>query len=98
MPPSGPVDVKGDVNYGALKDRNVIVTGGASGLGKNFVYMFAKHGANIVIADLQDEPGKELEKELGGKGGKYVCPSSACPDQSLSKDKDQIHSCGRKLV
>jgi hypothetical protein len=26
MPPSGPVDVKGTVNYGALKDRNVIVT------------------------------------------------------------------------
>ena len=72
MPPSGPVDVKGQVNYAALKDRNVIVTGGSSGLGKGFVHMFAENGANIVIADLQDGPGKELEKELAGKRGKYV--------------------------
>ena len=72
MPPSGPVDVKGPVNYAALKDRNVIVTGGASGLGKGFVHMFAENGANIVIADLQDGPGKQLEKELAGKGGKCV--------------------------
>jgi NAD(P)-dependent dehydrogenase (short-subunit alcohol dehydrogenase family) len=72
MPPSGPVDVKGPVNYAALKDRNVIVTGGASGLGKGFVHMFAENGANIVIADLQDGPGKQLEKELAGKAGKYV--------------------------
>lgn len=67
-----PVDVKGAVNYAALKDRNVIVTGGASGLGKNFVHMFAENGANVVIADLQDKPGKDLEQELTGKVGKYV--------------------------
>ena len=98
MPPSGPVDVKGAVNYAALKDRNVIVTGGASGLGKSFVHMFAENGANLVIADLQDELGQKLEKELGGKGGKYVCPRNACPDESLSKEKDQIHSRGRIFV
>lgn len=74
MPPKGnePVDVKKPVNYEALKDRNVLVTGGASGLGKGFVHMFAEHGANVVIADLQDGPGKQLEQELAGKNGKYV--------------------------
>lgn len=74
MPPKGntPVDVKSPVNYDALKDRNVLITGGASGLGKNFVHMFAEHGANIVVADLQDGPGKQVEQELSGKGGKYV--------------------------
>ncbi len=77
MPGNGPIDVKGNVNYGALKDRNVIVTGGASGLGKSFVHMFAENGANLVIADLQDGPGKELEKELSGKGRKYVVEGQA---------------------
>lgn len=67
------MDVQKPVNYEALKDRNVLVTGGASGLGKSFVHMFAEHGANIVIADLQDGPGKQLEVELVGKKGKYVC-------------------------
>lgn len=68
MPTSSPVDVNGPVNYEALKDRNVIVTGGASGLGKAFVHMFAENGANVVIADVQDGPGKDLEKELSAKG------------------------------
>lgn len=67
MPPTGPVDLKKSVDYAALKDRNVLVTGGASGFGKAFVHMFAYHGANVVVADLQDGPGKELEKELGSK-------------------------------
>jgi NAD(P)-dependent dehydrogenase (short-subunit alcohol dehydrogenase family) len=98
MAPSGPVDVKGQVDYSALKDRNVIVTGGASGLGKSFVHMFAENGANIVIADLQDGPGKELEQELAGNAGKYVCPSDACPDQSLKNEKDQIYSRGRSFL
>ena len=72
MPTSSPVDVKGSVNYGALKDRNVIVTGGASGLGKSFVHMFAENGANVVVADVQDGPGKDLEKGLSSSAGKYV--------------------------
>ena len=73
MPPSGPADVNGPVNYAALKDRNVLVTGGASGLGKSFVQMFAENGANVIVADLQDGPGKQLEQDLIGKGnGKYV--------------------------
>ena len=71
-PINSPVDVKGQVNYAALKDRNVIVTGGASGLGKSFVQMFAENGANVVIADLQDQLGKDLEKELSSAAGKYV--------------------------
>ena len=72
MPQSIPVDLRKQIDYATLKDRNVVVTGGASGLGKSFVRMFAEHGANIVIADLQDEPGKQLEQELTGKGCRYV--------------------------
>lgn len=72
MPSKGltPVDVKKPVDYKALKDRNVLITGGASGLGKGFVHMFADNGANIVVADMTDGPGKDLEKELADKGVK----------------------------
>lgn len=70
MPSYGPVDVKKSIDYSSLKGRNVLVTGGASGLGKSFVHMFAQNGANVVIADLQDGPGKQLEQELSSGGGK----------------------------
>lgn len=72
MPPTGPVDLKRSIDYAALKDRNVLITGGASGFGKAFVHMFADHGANVVVGDIQDGPGKDLEKELSDKGAKYV--------------------------
>jgi NAD(P)-dependent dehydrogenase (short-subunit alcohol dehydrogenase family) len=67
MPPTGPVDLKSAINFAALKDRNVLITGGASGLGKAMVHMFADHGANIVVGDVQDGPGSALEKELSSK-------------------------------
>ena len=67
MPPTGPVDLKKAINFTALKDRNVLITGGASGLGKAMVHMFADHGANIVVGDIQDNLGAALEKELSSK-------------------------------
>ena len=77
MPLSTPVDLQKPVDYASLKDRNALITGGASGLGKSFVHMFAEHGANIVIADLQDDAGKQLVKELEGKEGQYVTSESS---------------------
>lgn len=73
MPASVPIDFNKPVDYASLKGRNALVTGGASGFGKTFVHMFAENGANVVIADIQDDLGKQLEQDLAGKGGKYVC-------------------------
>jgi len=43
-----------------------IVTGGASGLGEGTARMLAAHGAKVVIADLQAEPGQKVAAEIGG--------------------------------
>jgi len=43
----------------------VFVTGGASGLGEGAVRWFAGKGNKVVIADMNEERGKALEKELG---------------------------------
>ncbi len=42
-----------------------LVTGGASGLGAACVRHFAAGGGKVVIADVQDELGGKLAKELG---------------------------------
>jgi len=43
-----------------------IVTGAASGLGEGAARMLAREGAQVVIADLQEERGRQVATELGG--------------------------------
>lgn len=49
-----------------LSGKVAIVTGGAQGQGAAIVRAFVAEGAKVVIADVADEPGKELAEELGG--------------------------------
>jgi sorbitol-6-phosphate 2-dehydrogenase len=54
-----------------LKDRVVIVTGGASGIGRACCRGFAEVGAGAVVADINEEEGKrfvdELARDFGGR-------------------------------
>jgi NAD(P)-dependent dehydrogenase (short-subunit alcohol dehydrogenase family) len=49
-----------------LNGTSAIVTGGASGLGAATARLLAHNGAGVVVADVQDEKGEALAKEIGG--------------------------------
>ncbi len=51
---------------GKLDDRIAIITGAASGIGQGMAELFAAEGATVVVADIQDEPGRALADALGG--------------------------------
>jgi NAD(P)-dependent dehydrogenase (short-subunit alcohol dehydrogenase family) len=51
-----------------LKNKGVLVTGGASGLGAACVRLLSEHGAKVVIADLNSEGGESLADELRASG------------------------------
>lgn len=52
--------------YPSLKDRPVIVTGGATGIGADIVRAFAAQGARVGFLDVQDEAARTLVDDLRG--------------------------------
>jgi len=58
-----------------LKEKSVIVTGGASNIGRAIVLKFAEEGANITLADLDTESGERvaaLAREKGAAGVQVI--------------------------
>jgi NAD(P)-dependent dehydrogenase (short-subunit alcohol dehydrogenase family) len=49
-----------------ISGASAIVTGGASGIGAAAARRLAGLGAKVVVADLQEDKGKELADEIGG--------------------------------
>jgi NAD(P)-dependent dehydrogenase (short-subunit alcohol dehydrogenase family) len=52
-----------------FKDKVAIVTGAAQGIGEAYARALATEGANVVIADLNEESGQRVAKEIEGDGG-----------------------------
>ena len=72
-----------------FKDRVVVVTGGASGIGKALAKAFLADGAKVVLADVEVPALEKTCEELGEGGGEVsgvvVDTSNAESVQSLAK-------------
>jgi 2-hydroxycyclohexanecarboxyl-CoA dehydrogenase len=55
-----------------LAGKTVIVTGGASNIGRGITLGFAKEHANIVIADIDEAQAQKVVKEVAALGDKAV--------------------------
>ena len=50
-----------------LKDKIVLVTGAARGIGQAISELFSEEGAKVILSDINDELGQELTALIGGE-------------------------------
>jgi NAD(P)-dependent dehydrogenase (short-subunit alcohol dehydrogenase family) len=57
---------------GMLEGKVAFITGGASGIGAGTARRFAQEGARVALADMQDEEGERIRKEIAGEDGQAL--------------------------
>ncbi len=55
-----------------LKDKSAIITGAASGIGKDIALLFAREGAKVAVADLNKQAADATAKEITAAGGRAM--------------------------
>ncbi len=50
-----------------LKDKIVLVTGAARGIGQAVSELFCEEGATVILSDINDELGQKVTTDIGGK-------------------------------
>ncbi len=66
-----------------LKEKRVLITGGATGIGAATAARFLEEGSRVVVLDCDDEGCRRIKKELPGLAG------TICADVSNKEDVDR---------
>ena len=65
-----------------FEDRVVLITGGASGIGRAAVSRFAEEGARVVLVDLDSSEGEVLAGTLRGDGHDVTFVAASVTDEA----------------
>jgi NAD(P)-dependent dehydrogenase (short-subunit alcohol dehydrogenase family) len=75
-----------------LAGRVVVVTGGASGVGRGIALAFADAGARVVLADTNEERLEETARELGGGDDVLTVRTDVRDPSSVEGLADRVYS------
>lgn len=79
---------------GKLDGKVAIVTGAASGIGRATALLFAEEGANLVLADRQEEDGAKVAAEIGD-AAVFVQTDVSQPEQVEAMVRAAVDRFGR---
>lgn len=70
-----------------LQDKVAVITGAASGMGKEIALIYAKEGASVVVSDLNLEGAEATVQEIKNNGGNAVALKT---NVALEEDIQQL--------
>src|ERR1700674_4682839 len=69
-----------------LQDKVAIITGAASGIGKEIAIVFAREGAKVAIADLNEKAADATAKEIDSSGKRAIGVMMDVADEQQVED------------
>ena len=69
-----------------LENKVALISGGARGMGATEARMFAREGCRVVIGDLRDELGRQVEAEINELGGECLYVHLDVTDEQSWRD------------
>lgn len=78
---TGPVDHTIPYDKAKLKGKSVVITGGANGMGEEFVRAFVAAGSFVTFGDVNSDRGKALEAKLGQQAQFVKCDITSWDEQ-----------------
>jgi len=74
-----------------LEGRVALVTGGGSGLGRQFATVLSAAGARVALCGRRPEPLEETARMIGERGGHAVCATMDVTDEdSMRRALEQV--------
>src|SRR5699024_2964530 len=56
-------------NTHGLVGKVALVTGAATGIGRAVAHAFARHGASVVVTDIDEDGARRVAREITDRGG-----------------------------
>jgi NAD(P)-dependent dehydrogenase (short-subunit alcohol dehydrogenase family) len=78
-----------------LAGKKILITAGASGMGRAGAELFAEHGAAVCIADYNETAAKEVVEAINGKGGRAFSLFADLTDMDTSRRI--VHEAAERL-
>ena len=69
-----------------LKDKSAIITGAASGIGRDIALVFAREGAKVAIADLNKDAAEIVAAEIRAGGGQAMSVAMDVTNEAAVND------------
>lgn len=78
-------------------NKVAIISGAGQGIGKGIAQAFSHHDVHVIIAEHDEEAGKETQQWIQGKGGKATfIPCNVAQESSIKSLIEKVLSeCGR---